>query len=200
MTAYANFGELKTAVQDWATRSDFPLGVYALASARISRKLRVREMMADYSATITTEAVALPDGYLEWDYVYIDADPRVVLTTGDGHEQAQAYRSSGTPTRYFVSGTSMYLNPNPSGSFDLVGKYFKRLDDFADDTDTNSVLTGFPEIYLAACLHFVFAWDQDAENEAKWLSHFGGLVEEANDADVMARYSGPLKMTARAHA
>lgn len=197
MAAYADFSELKTGVENWVSRTDFPVSIYSLATARINRKLRAREMISAYSASATAETVALPADFLEFETVYIDQDPRIELSATDSFVQSVHYRSSGLPTTYSVRGSTLYLNPIPDGTYALAGTYYAELSDFSADSDTNTVLTTYPDMYLAACLHFVYLWDQDQENAGFWMQAFDGLVSEINQFTAMSRYSGNLRMSAR---
>lgn len=196
----STFASLKADIQSWSIRDDYPVSIYVLATAEINRLLRVREMVSDFSATTSGETATLPSDFIEFTSIYIDADPRVVLINADEFQQSAAYRSSGQPATYSVRDGAIRLNPVPDGSYSLAGQYYANLADFSADDDTNSVLTKFPEIYLAANLMFVFSWLQDSENEAKWAGHFTSFIESANRADINARFSGPLRMRARASA
>lgn len=200
MTAYTDYASLKTDVESWMARDDFPTTIYGLATRQINKLLRVREMVTAYSATVSSEAVALPSAFIEWDYLYVDRNPRVVLSASDGYSQDLGYDNSGIPTQYRISGSNMYLNPTPDAAYDLAGTYYAKLTEFSADADTNDVLTTYPEVYLAACLMVAHAWDQDAEQEMKWAARFQGAVTEANDEDLMSRFSGQLKMRPRAYA
>lgn len=200
MTAYTDFASLKTDVESWMARSDFPTSIYGLATRLINQKLRVREMVSSYSASTSSATVALPSGFIAWDYLYVDRNPRVVLSASDGYAQDLGWDNSGIPTQYRISGSNMYLNPAPDSAYDLAGTYYAKLSEFSADADTNDVLTTYPEVYLAACLSVAFAWDQDSEKELQWAARLQGAISDANTEDVMARYSGQLKMRPRAYA
>lgn len=200
MSTYADYSDLKADVESWAARSDFPATVYGLATTRINRLLRVREMLSDFSATTSAETVTLPTDLLEFQWLYLDKDPRLVLHATDSWASTAGYRASGTPASYFVLNDVLHLNPVPDGSYDLVGKYYAALADFSLDADTNEVLTDYPEVYLAACLATVFKWTRDEAEEAKWNAIFLAAVNDANAHDVRARFSGPIMMRPRASA
>lgn len=200
MSTYTDYASLKTDVESWAARSDFPETVYKLATTFINRKLRVREMISGFSSTTSTETDALPSDFLEFNLLYIDRDPRVVLSAADGFSQTLGYRASGTPTSYWIDNGYLYLNPAPDGSYDLVGRYYARLDDFSADADTNTILTTYPDIYLSASLSYVYLWDRDDTEAARWTAVAQGLIEDANAADVKTRFAGPVKMRPRAYA
>lgn len=197
---FLNFEELKTGVEEWAVRSDFPTTVYGLATADINRGLRVREMLTTYSATTSTETLALPSDFLEFDHVYVDQDPRVPLNNSGGYDQGAAYRPSGIPSSYYVTGDNLHFNPSPDASYTLGGEYFASLAVFSANSDTNDVLTKYPEIYLYAAMKHVHAWAKDTEGEGEYLGKFARAVEDANKADIAARFSGQLKMRPRAYA
>ena len=196
----STFASLKADIQSWSLRSDYPESIYKLATALINRSLLVREMLSDFSATTSGESVTLPSDFIEFDHVYIDADPRVVLMAADQWQQSAFHRSSGQPATYSIKDGVILLNPVPDGSYSLAGRYYAELADFSADSDTNDVLTKFPEIYLFANLMFVYAWLQDAEREVAATNNFMAVVDAANKKDVKARFTGPVRQRARASA
>ena len=115
------FASLKEDVQDWCVRSDYPESIYRLATAQINRALVVREMLSDFSASTSGESVALPDDFIQFEHVYIDASPRVVLMAADQWQQSAYHRSSGQPATYSIKDATMVLNPVPDGAL-LAGR------------------------------------------------------------------------------
>ncbi len=196
----STFATLREDIQSWSLRSDYPDSIYKLATAQINRSLVVREMLADFSATTSGETVALPSGFIEFDHLYIDADPRVVLMAADQWQQSAHHRNSGQPATYSIKDSVMVLNPVPDGSYSLAGRYYSELTDFSADADTNAVLVKYPEIYLFANLMFVYAWLEDAEREMKATNNFLAVVDTANKKDIKVRYAGPVRQRARASA
>lgn len=196
--AITTYVTLRTAVESWSLRTDFPSDVYGLATAEINRRLRVREMLSDLSGTITAETLALPSDFLAVDHAYLDRDPRVVLTAADEASKDSRYRSSGTPVVYTVTQSNFLFMPIPDGSYTFAGRYYAKLADFSGDSDTNSVITKYPELYLYGSLIQVFSWTVDQEQESGARARFESYLAAANDADIKSQYGGPVSMTPRA--
>ena len=187
-----SFGDLKTGRSklDGPARIT-PRASYSLATAAINRVLRVREMLADFTATAAA-SVALPANFVEFDNLYVDQEPRQYLNAISSASLNMQHCASGIPTGYAVKKGVLHLNPEPDSTYSLAGQYYASLAVFSADADTNDVLAKYPEIYLAACLWYAFGWAQDMENEAKWEAKFLGFVEAANHADTRSKATGPL--------
>ncbi len=72
-----NYGELKTAIANWAERDDLTSRIpefIALAEDRIALDLRVRPMETSADITISAQTAALPTGFLGVRRLVLDDD------------------------------------------------------------------------------------------------------------------------------
>ena len=73
--ALTNYTTIKAVIQDYLDRSDLASQLtdfMTLAENRIYRDLRVSAMETALSATISSGTIAVPTGYLEMKYAYIN--------------------------------------------------------------------------------------------------------------------------------
>lgn len=197
----STFETLKADVESWTVRTDLPSNIYVLATEEINRRLRVRQMLKDYSATPSSETLALPSDFLEFEGVYVSTGgTRIPLTVTSEATIAAGHRSSGTPLEYAITGDNLILNPIPDGTYTLGGRYYAKLSDLSEDSDTNDILADFYALYLSAALSYAFGWVRDQEAEARWQGHFAEAISTANNEAQRAKYAGPIRMRPRASA
>jgi hypothetical protein len=190
-----DFAALKAAVEGRLARTDIPADVYALATAEINATLRLREMESSASITLTSGAGTLPSDFLEVRSVYFDNAQQTPLDAASGFVKNATYEGSGVPAQYVIEGTSIRVNPVPSGSEGLEMRYVARLAAFSADDDTNTILTRYPALYLySACKHAAI-WAQDAELAATYAAAYEGEKARVEKRDRAARYGGgPLRV------
>jgi len=165
-----NYGELKTAIAETAQRQDLVAVIPSfvrMAHAKIMSQLQppdtlvFEEITAEQTnlfANVWT--VPLPLGCFEVRYVYVNSKPIPSWT----ENQLTAYFASGQDAPaagYAIQGLDLILAPGTSDA--LLISYKKRLDDFVDDTDTNWLLTYYPDVYLYASLVHLQTYVQDLE-------------------------------------
>lgn len=196
----ANYGELKSAVQSWHARGDTePASIYGLVTAELNNRLRLRVMETETTLSATAEDVALPSDFLSVVHVYIDQDRRVPLAGVTEFAKNEIYRSSGEPREYTIINGYLSLNPIPDGTYSLNLRYIAKLDDFSADSDTNTVLTTYPQIYLYGALQHVALWSQDIEAANFWGAKFEAEMAKVIKQDRSAKMGpGPLWMRAQA--
>ena len=120
-------------------------------------------MESTSSLAISAESVALPSDFLEVRHAYLDRDPRIVLDVSDEFSKTADYDKSGVPRTYSVIDGNMIFNPVPDGSYTVFLRYIAKLSDFSSDSDTNTVLTTHPALFLYASLKHAGIWAQDME-------------------------------------
>lgn len=189
------FSDLKADVETWTLRTDLPSNIYDLVTEEINEKLRVRQMLSDYSATATAESVTLPTDWLQFDALYVETGgTRIPIFPVSEFSSAVGYRSSGAPLEYVTKNNTLSLNPVPDGSYTLGGEYYARLANLSGDADTNDVLDDFEGIYFAGAMHFAYNFTRNTEEEAKWGQRFYSRIDTANGANEGAKYGGAIRM------
>lgn len=191
-----NFGELKTAIANYAHRSDLTdmMSTFvSLASSRINKMLRVKEMEERATDSISSSPHPTPNDMIEM---------RNFQITNGGNREALRYLTpeqidaeygsagSGLPRAYTVFDSQIELGPTPDGTYAAEMYYIAKVSALSADSDTNDVLTYYPEIYLYASLMEAAIYTEDDELAQKWLGLFEQEVYRANEATKRARYSG----------
>lgn len=193
----ATYSELQTAVNAIFSRTP-PAHVYTLATREINARLKLREMTATTTLTVTasTPEVALPAGFLMARGAYLDTTPRQPLDMVTNFSRADGYSESGVPKEFTVEGDNLVLNPSPDGGYDLVLTYVGGLSEFSDGEDTNDILVRYPDLYVYGALKQAAVWAQDAELITTYATEFERALRDARKDDRLARHPGPLRVRA----
>jgi hypothetical protein len=145
--ALGTYGQLKTSVASWLHRTDLTSEIadfVALAEAQIRRDVRCRAMEASATGTLSAVTLALPTRFAQARRVLLgDVTQRYVTP-----EEFQPLRNSSN-ARYTILGTNFVFQASTS---DYQIDYYQWFEAFADDADTNWLLTNYPDIYLSASM------------------------------------------------
>jgi hypothetical protein len=190
--AFDTYSDLQTEITRWAWRdagdTDFAMsvpGFVALAHNRICRQLRVREMEASATLTLSSGSATLPDDYLQYRQVLAGGVP---LNACDPAWAEQRYlEETGSPAFFSIKGDSINVWPRYDGSLTL--DYFQTIPPLDCASATNWLLTKHPELYLYGALVEAATFMMDDGRMATW----GGLYDQAMQAAMkegeLARYA-----------
>ena len=175
----SNYGELQTSVADWLKRKNLTASIPGLiALGEITLRdgieavtprgdiellsLRVREMEtakvyapgdSDTDSATVDDAITtidLPSNYLEAKY-FLHGKYSVERATPQAVRKAR--ESQGIPTLFYRDLDTVYFGKTPTGTDDVTMTYYA---DFTGalsaDSDTNTILTNYPNLYLYAAL------------------------------------------------
>lgn len=193
--SFATFADLKSNVRSvFNDRADIPSFVYELMTSELNTRLRLMAMETSTSLAVSGESTALPADFLEARHVYLDQVPRKELELASEFAKTSMYRSSGEPRTYTIVNGFMLLNPVPDGAYTVLLRYIAALDDFADDSGTNVILTTYPALYLYGALKHAAAWEGDAEAAAGYETMLEREIDRVNKREMRSRFSGgPLR-------
>ena len=194
-----NFGQLKANILELIGRA--PASVcYELVTADINQEMRLHVMEASTTVSESAE-ITLPDDFLEILTIYRNVNPRTILKPITPQQLHDVFQASGTPAFYAIEDEQIRLAPSPSGSEDLVIRYYAKLDDLSLDADQNVVLAKYPSIYVYGVLAHHAALIRDTQSAAMWLGAYEKAKKQARADDQKYRYGGaPIVPTARATA
>lgn len=192
ITTYA---ELKSKIQTWGKRTDSVSLIddfIDLAEADIWASLRIREMEARATATVSTSSrfLELPDNYLEMRRFKIDH-----ASIGDTELTFRAptslivIDSAGMPCFYTVT-TQIEFDRVPDDDYTVEMEYYRKLTALSGSATSNAVLTNYPMIYLSGALRYFYLWAEDETNGLKYEKIFYGLIAETNLKNKRGQY-GP---------
>jgi hypothetical protein len=134
MALISSWATLNTEVMAWLHRPELTAevpGFIQLGENRIYRDLRVRQMETALSSAISSGVIAVPTGYLEMKYAYVNGSPMVKLQRKDAEWIYQNYpvrSSDGTPKYFAREATNFIFGPYPDSGYTIKGLYYKKPD------------------------------------------------------------------------
>ena len=154
----ASYSELKTAIGNWLNRSDLTSYLpdfIMLGEKRIYRDLRIRAMETALSSAISSGSIALPTGYVELKYAYVDGSPTQFLQRRSAEQlylEFPTRSSDGKPSVIVREGETFIFGPYPDSNYTIKGIYYKKLDALSDSNTTNWFTSNAPDLLLFSAL------------------------------------------------
>lgn len=204
MAAITDYATLKTEVAAWLNRSDLTNeipGFIQFGENRIYRDMRVRQMETALSSAISSGVVAVPSGYLEMKYAYVNGSPMVKLTRKDAEWIYWNYptrSADGTPQFFAREAENLIFGPYPDSNYTIKGVYYKKLPALSGSNTTNWLTTDVPDLILFASLCEASPYLQDDPRVALWEKKYEEVRRRVQRQDDQEEFSGsPLQVTAR---
>ena len=193
-----NYGELKSTIADFLNRSDLTSVIPTFidfAEAEFNRNLRVRQMVLRAEAQIDARFSAVPADFIEAkDLVIVTTNPVTPLEFITQQEMAQerntTYTAAATPKYFSVVGSQFEFVPTPDQQYSLEMSYFAKIDALSADTDTNWLLTDYPDIYLYTSLMHSAPYLKDDERIGVWSQLAAKAREELIARDASSSFNG----------
>jgi hypothetical protein len=202
MTAITTYATLQTAFNEFTHRTDLTATDFiTLGELRIYRDLRIRAMETALSATIAAGVIAVPSGYVELKYAYVDGTPINKLQKKDAEWIYHNYptrSSSGSPLFIAREAENFIFGPYPDSTYTIKGLYYKKLAALSGSNTTNWLITDAPDLILFASLCEAAPWMQDDARFPLWEQKYAQIKDRVEKQDRDEEFSGsPLAMTAR---
>ena len=192
-----NYGELKTAVVNWAKRQELEATrvpeFIELAENRIFNELDTTDIETEATITIDQREVALPSDFLEQRRHYIDvtepvqrvtyAQPEWLWTYDSGWKDSAAF-----PRYYTIEAGNLVFSPQPDSSYTGKWLYLARLPRLADDADTNTILENHTGLYLYGSLIECFSYLGNDPRVVTWAEFFKDAMEKAQELGRRQRF------------
>ena len=202
--AITNWHTLKSTVEDYLDRSDIGDQVEAaitFAENRIYRDVRVADMETALSATTSSGVIAVPSGYIEMKFMYIDTAPVQALQRKDLsfiYENFPTRSADSKPTFFAREGSNFIFGPFPDTNYAIKGVYYAKLTALAPGSnESNFIITDFPEALLFAALVECEPFLQNDERLVIWESKYQEAIKQIQAQDDAEALSGsPLAVTA----
>jgi len=200
--ALASYDDLVGSIIKWSHRKDIldlipdfiALAEYEMFN-NAQTQLRIRETETVSTASADARYLALPPNFEK---------PRSVqLETGNGYcdvvfqapEQLIRQITNGQPRFFTVVGTELEFDRVPDSAYTIQIQYYKKPDPLTEANQTNSLMLGYPNIYLYGVLHQLFLWSEDTEDAIKYAGKFQDAIKGANKSDKKARYGPSMSMS-----
>jgi hypothetical protein len=188
--AITNYAELQTSIANWLHRSDLTAVIpdfIALAESRINRVLSARgtEIEAVLTATPQSEFVDLPNDFGAPIVLWLESFmPRQELILKQASELNYSPIES-YPNFYTIKSNQIQLDRIAGDSYPLRLRYLQNLD--IATTDTNYVLTNYPDIYLYGALVESASFIRDEAQAPIWQQKFENAMIEAQGSENSAK-------------
>lgn len=196
--AITTYAELKTSVANWLARDDLTTYIpdfITLAEARIYRELKIRQMETALSSAISSGVIAVPSGYTQMKFAYVDGSPIKKLERFDLERLYQEYptrSADGKPAAFAREGTNFVFGPYPDSEYTIKGTYYKKLDPLSDENSSNWLITDAPDLILFASLAEAKPFIKDDVRIALWESKYGNARSEINRKERDEAFSGSV--------
>jgi hypothetical protein len=201
MAVITNLATLKTEIANVLHRSDLTADIpffIQMGEFRIYRDLRVRQMETALSTAISSGVIAIPSGYREMKFAYVNATPVGKLQRKDAEWIYQNYptrASDGQPKFFATEGGNFIFGPYPDSTYTIKGVYYKQLDLL---TDTNWLTSDVPDLIYYASLCEAAPWLRDEARIPIWEGRYNMIKDRVQRQNDMEEFSGsPLAVSVR---
>lgn len=198
-----SYSTLQTSVASFLHRSDMTDIIKEFindAEVRIANELRIKAMEASFSSAIAAGVVALPTGFIEWKFLYIDGDSANKLTRKDAEWIYTNYpdRAGTRKPAYFArEGENVIFGPHPDSAYTVRGGYYKKLTALSDSNTTNWFITNAPALLRYATLCEAMQYTQDDAGLARYERKYQEEKMRVERTDRLEAFSGS-QLSARA--
>ena len=189
--------ELLVLVERYLKRNDLS-DMYSdfiqMAEARINALMRLSEMEVRSTSTPTSAFWSLPSDFIEMRHIQATASggayPIEYLTP----EQADDMRRllTGNYKFYTLLDDSIEIIPHPTAdsATEIEIFYYAKPAALVNSTDTNDVVTNYPNLYLYAILGEAALYREAPQQSEQWLNSFDAFAGQLNTRAQSARFSG----------
>jgi hypothetical protein len=187
--ALASYANIKTAVADWLaddTLTSYITDFVTLAEARIYRELKVRQMETALSSAISSGVIAVPSGYLQMKWAYVDgspAKPLQMVSLEQLYNKFPTRSADGKPYYIAREGSNFIFGPYPDSAYTIKGTYYKKLDVLSDSNTSNWLITDAPDLLLFASLVEAKAFIMDDPRIAIWEARYQNAKDRIESQD-----------------
>jgi hypothetical protein len=204
MAVVTSYATLVTEVGNVLHRTDLSADIpyfLQLGEFRIYRELRVRQMETALSSAISSGVIAIPSGYLEMKFAYVNSSPTQKLQRKDAEWIYHNYptrSSDGVPQFFAREAGNFIFGPHPDSTYTVKGVYFKQLTLLSASNTTNWLITDAPDLIYYAALCEAAPWLRDDSRIPIWEGRYNLAKTRVQKADEAEEFSGsPLFATVR---
>jgi len=193
-----DYTSLKASIAERLHRSDLTSLIpefIADAEARIYNDLRIQAMEESYSQAIASGVAALPTGFMEWKFLYVDASSAKKLTRKDAEWIYTNYptrSAEGTPVFFAREGSNLIFGPYPTDGLTVKGVYYKRPAALSDSNTTNWLIENAPDLLRYAALTEAAVHTRDAEAHQVFDGKTVQLLRRVQKTDDQESFSGSV--------
>lgn len=197
-----NYSDLKTQVANYLGRTDLTSQIpnfISFAELRLSRDLRIRQMLKTATATMTAgdSTVGLPSDFLQMRDLFINGTPRIAISylTPSNFTRDSRASESGKPVFYTMRGAEFEFAPVPDFAYTLQMLYYAKPDALSDSNPSNTFLANCPDALLYGALVEAEPYLMNDARTELWTNLYRAAINNLNTSDDEAEYSGvPIAM------
>lgn len=196
--AIQNYTDLKGTFADWLDFDDLNNiddTLVALAESRISREVRVRDMIkrSVTSTNAGSRYVQLPNGFLEMKRLVLYTNPIRNLKQVTTDQIYGKFARQGVPS-CFALHEELELNTAPDSEYELEMIYYAKITPLSDANPTNTILQNHPDLYLYAGLASSESYIGNDERMVVWEQLYNKIRDDINQNHRVGQYkAGPLQ-------
>ena len=194
--AFTNYTTFVATVANYLGRDDLTSVIpdfVELAQERISRDLRVQEMLKVSTATTTAgdATISFPADFLELREIHIDGTPVYTLEyqTPDKFFRNEKTHLSGVPTFFTMLGAEFQFAPVPDGTQTVQILYYAKPDFISATQASNVYLAYFPDALLYATLAEAEPYLMNDERVQVWATLYDRAIANIKTNDKGATFS-----------
>lgn len=200
--------DLQANVGDFLGRADLygqiPTFI-ALTEAKMSRRLRVRNMIANSTASISAEYETVPGDFAGPISLVLNPsengsfpyDVRNVSPDALNEDLGRQGGVAGQPRKYAVVGGSFHFSPAPDQTYTAFLNYYQQLQALSGMNTSNWVLSNHPDAYLYGTLEtaglYGAATGKPDGRTGAWSSMFEAALQEIEQADLKESFGARLE-------
>jgi hypothetical protein len=200
--ALANYSDLKTTIANYLGRTDLTNQIpdfISLAEIRMSRALRIREMLKTATATTTSgdSTVGLPSDFLEMRDLFVDGTPRYPLSYVTPSIFTRNLNSSlsGRPVVYTMRGSEFEFGPVPDTAYEIQMIYYAKPQALSDTNPSNVFMANCPDALLYGSLVEAEPYLMNDARTEVWGTLYRNAISDLSVSDDQAEFAGvPLQI------
>jgi hypothetical protein len=200
LTSYSDF---VTVVQNYLARTDLSNQIpdfIRFAQDRMTRDLRVRQMLKLASTTTTDGTVELPTDFLEMREMHFQGNPLATLEyqSPDKFFRNGLTDTSGDPFYYTIIGENFQFAPTPTGSRTLQMLYYAKPTYISSTQASNIYLVSYPDAILYATLAEAEPYLMNDARTQTWAAMYDRAIANIMKNDDGSKYPNTaLNVTVR---
>lgn len=197
-----DYAGLQTSIQSWGARNEAEFvaeipNFIAFATDgfnfgipdRQVAALRIRDMEATATITMTNGIGSLPADYLQYKTARSMASTPIPLEYVTNSYTNAAYPDSaaGSPRTFSITGSTISVFPTSGSNVQMV--YYQKIPALSVSTTSNWLLAKMPMLYLHACLFQAGLFNKDNDLIQRSQALVVGMIDGLNETNLLSTYA-----------
>jgi hypothetical protein len=188
-----SYTTLLAAVGNYLSRDDLTNYIpdfIRFAEERLTRDLRVRQMLKVATTTTDDGDLELPTDFVEMNEIHLQGSPNYTLEyqAPDLFYKSGYAAESGVPRYFSIMGDQIYFAPQPSDTYTAQMLYYAKPTLLSSTNETNIYSDNFPDALLYATLAEAEPFLMNDERIAVWASMYDRAIQNIRYSDHRSKY------------